>query len=284
MKRTLLPRAIVAIILMASGAGTAETPLTVMTFNVRYGTANDGENSWDHRKDLVVNAIKAENPDLLGLQECLKFQADYIASQLPEYDHIGVGRESNGGGERMEIFYRPSVLIPLESGNFWLSETPNVPGSRSWNSANVRMATWAYFRHLNSGGTFSYLNSHLDHRSEEARAEASKMLARWADAASERGPVLITADFNATAEQSVPWKTLTHSLRDAWIIAGEQIGPPVTWSAFQAPSNEIRRIDWILVSKNVSVSQCKTVTYNESGRYPSDHFPVVAHVQPSFEP
>jgi endonuclease/exonuclease/phosphatase family metal-dependent hydrolase len=258
---------------------TAQFTLPVMTFNVRYGTADDGPNAWELRKDLVVETIRSREPHVLGLQECLKFQADYIAAQMPEYDHFGAGREANGGGERMEIFYRPDMFVPLETGNFWLSETPDVPGSRSWKSANVRMATWARFRHVGSGRQFMYLNTHLDHRSEEARVEASKMLAAWAKNAPEGLPVVITADFNATAEQSLPWEILTEPLVDAWTIAAERAGPPVTWSAFRAPSDEVRRIDWILASPGVSVSVCETLTYNADGRYPSDHYPVFARLE-----
>ncbi len=262
-----------------AGVSAAQVPLTVMTFNVRYGSANDGANSWEFRKDIVVETIRQKQPDVLGLQECLKFQADYIASALPEYDHMGVGREADGAGERMEIFYRPGVIVPLESGNFWLSETPEVPGSRSWNSANVRMATWARFIDLKSRKQFLYLNSHFDHRSEDARVEAAKMLARWTEEVPAALPVIITADFNATAEQSVSWEILTKPLEDAWVIASEKLGPPVTWSAFQAPSDDVRRIDWILVREGIVVKYCETVTYNVDGRYPSDHFPVVAHLE-----
>ncbi len=266
-----------ALVLIAPPAA-GESVLSVMTFNIRYGTASDGENSWELRKDIVVETIRSRGPHVLGLQECLKFQADYIASRLPEFDHFGVGREADGGGERMEIFYRPDVVVPLESGSFWLSETPDVPGSRSWKAANVRMATWARFHHLEAGRQFLYLNTHLDHRSEEARVEASKMLATWADEAPRGLPVIITADFNATAEQSLPWQILTKSLTDSWTAAAERTGPPVTWSAFQAPSNEVRRIDWILVNDRVSISLCETVTYNLDGRYPSDHYPVFARL------
>lgn len=275
--------AIHAVVLLATlaiaGISAAQLPLTVMTFNIRYGSADDGANSWEFRKDIVVETIRKKQPDVLGLQECLKFQADYIAAALPEYDHIGVGREADGAGERMEIFYRPNVIVPLESGNFWLSETPEVPGSRSWKSANVRMATWARFIDLKTHRQFMYLNSHFDHRSEEARVEAAKMLAKWTEEVPKELPVIITADFNATAEQSVPWEILTKSLTDAWVIAGERIGPPITWSAFKAPSDEVRRIDWIMVRPGIVVISCETVTYNIDGRYPSDHFPVVAHLE-----
>jgi endonuclease/exonuclease/phosphatase family metal-dependent hydrolase len=271
-------RLLAVLALVAAGPVSAETALSVMTFNIRYGTANDGPNAWELRRDIVVDTIEQYAPDILGLQECLKFQADYLAAHLPEYDHFGVGRESDGSGERMEIFYRPEVLVPIESGHFWLSETPDVPGSRSWDSANVRMASWAKFHVFGSGQRLMYLNSHFDHRSRDARVEAANMLASWAEDQARRLPVIITADFNATAEQSLPWEILTVPLRDAWMATSERVGPAITWSGFKAPTEEVRRIDWILVSDDIAVTKCETITYSDSGRFPSDHFPVVAQI------
>ncbi len=278
LSRYTLLLAFAAISLLSPVLAAAQTPLKVMTFNVRYGSANDGENAWDRRKDILVNAIKAKSPDIIGMQECLDFQATYIHLALPEYEHFGVGREVNGGGERMEIFYRAELLAPVETGHFWLSETPDVPGSKSWNSANVRMASWARFYHRNDRGFFYYLNTHLDHRSEDARAHAAEKLAIWAEEFMKEGPLIITGDFNADAEKSVPWTTLTKTLQDSWHIATKRVGPKVTWSAFAPPVADGNRIDWILISPGITSTHCETFTYEEGGRYPSDHFPVYAEL------
>ncbi|MBM3289046.1 MAG: endonuclease/exonuclease/phosphatase family protein, partial [Candidatus Hydrogenedentes bacterium] len=165
-------------ILLALGAFVthAATPLAVMSFNVRYGTANDGPDHWNKRKDIVVDAILSSNPDIVGTQECLDFQADYIVSQLPEYRWFGVGRELNCGGEHMAVLYKHKALAPIETGNFWLSETPDVIGSISWDSACRRMVTWAKFLHLESKRTFYFFNTHLDHQSEPARQGGAKVL------------------------------------------------------------------------------------------------------------
>jgi len=256
-----------------------QTPLTVMSFNVRYGNADDGDNHWNLRKDTVVNAIKSASPDIIGMQECMDFQARYVANALPEYAHFGVGREVNGAGERMEILFREELLAPIETGHFWLSETPNVPGSRSWNSANIRMVSWAKFYHRTDRTFFYYANTHFDHRSEDARANAAILLADWATKTMAHGPLIITGDFNAAAEGSAAWTTLTGVLRDAWLATDNQVGPVVTWSAFSAPKEgETRRIDWILLSPGIEVNRCETMLYNEDGRYPSDHYPVAARI------
>lgn len=271
--------AILSVALCAGGFTFADMQLSVMTFNLRYGTAQDGPNSWDHRKDIVVNTIREYAPDVLGAQECLKFQADYIDAALPGYEHFGVGRNPDGSSERMEVFYRTDRLAPIETGSFWLSETPGIPGSRSWNTANIRMATWARFYRLDDRRFFYYLNTHFDHRSEEARVQAARMVAEWARQRPENTPVIIGGDFNAKAEASEPWSILTSRLQDAWLAAPTRQGPAVTWSAFKPPADVVNRIDWLLFRGPIHATACRTITYNENGRYPSDHFPVIAHFE-----
>ena len=270
--RTVLTMVLVG---LAAGVSAAETSLGVMTFNIRYGTAGDGENSWDNRRDIVANVVREYEPDIVGMQECLLFQAQYLDEALPAYEHFGVGRESNGTGERMEVFYRADVLAPLETGHFWLSKTPEVPGSRDWKSANVRMVSWARFYHYNSKQSVYFLNTHFDHRSQEARKEAARVLERHLRSIARETPVIVSGDFNAKAEESEPWETLTGGrLKDAWLAAEKRVGPPITWSGFKSPENSVNRIDWLLCSGMESVTTCETVIYNENGQYPSDHFPV----------
>ncbi len=156
-------------VLLATGATEDTFPLALMTFNIRYGTAMDGENSWGKRRELVVDTIREYQPDAVGTQETLDFQATYISAQLPEYLRFGMGRDADGTGERMEVFHRAGVVSPVETGNFWYSTTPDVPGTRGWESACNRMATWARFHHHASGAFFYLFNTHIDHTSEEAR-------------------------------------------------------------------------------------------------------------------
>lgn len=251
--------------------------LDVMTFNIRYGSADDGANAWDLRKGTVVDAIREYGPDIVGTQECLLFQAQYLDDALPGYEHFGVGRNADGSGERMEIFYRTDKLAPIETGHFWLSETPDLPGSHDWNSANIRMVSWVRFYRLKSRDFFYYLNTHFDHRSEEARVQAARLLARHIGELPKSSIVVLTGDFNADAERSEAWEILTkHGLSDAWLTTESTEGPEVTWSGFQDPSDSVNRIDWILHRGPLSVSSCETILYNNNGRYPSDHYSVQA--------
>lgn len=260
-----------------AAAAAADTNLTVMSFNIRYGS-DRGPNSWPKRKETVANAIKEQKPDVVGLQECIGFQAEHLVAALPEYQWIGMGRERNGGGEMTAVLYRKETLSPIETCHYWLSETPEVAGSRSWNTACVRMATYVRFMHRESHEMFHFVNTHLDHRSAEARLGASKLIARRTAARSADLPVIITGDFNARAENSEPWTVFQDAgFKDAWLKAKKRLGPEQTFGGFRSPKKDVvSRIDWILTRGDIRVQRCETSVYNENGRYPSDHYPVVA--------
>ena len=255
--------------------------LRVMTFNIRYGSADDGENAWPHRRDIVMRMIESTSPDVVGLQECLAFQADYLVGKLPHYRWLGVGREADGGGEHMAVLYRASAFSPIRTGNFWLSERPDEPGSRSWGAACSRMVTWVEFRHIATGTRSLWYNTHFDHVSEEARTASARMLADTIARSGGGMEVVVTGDFNAPAGFAEPWRILTGSgLRDAWLTAASRHGSAVTYNGFGPPDREGEsRIDWILLSPRIEVRHCESVEYNEGGRYPSDHLPVVADLQ-----
>jgi endonuclease/exonuclease/phosphatase family metal-dependent hydrolase len=266
-------------VVSAMGLGAAaEVQLTVMSFNLRHGKGLDGENIWPNRKDILVNAVKHYAPDILGVQECLDFQADYLAAALPDYHWFGIPREADGTGEMAAVFYRKAALLPIDAGNFWLSETPETPGSKSWKTMCTRICTWAAFWHPASGAHFRYYNTHFDHASEEARVGAANLLVARTGALPADTPTIITGDFNADAESSAAWTLFTDSgFKDAWLTAENHTGPEATFGGFKPPVNGVKsRIDWILTRGPITVQSCETVTYEENGRFPSDHYPVCA--------
>ena len=266
---------------ISCGIGWCDIPLKVVSFNIRYGEGKDGDNSWPNRKQVFANTLQHLDPDILGVQECLDYQAEFIAQSLPEYRWFGLGREADGSGEMAAVFYKEKILSPLEKGHFWLSETPEVPGSKSWKTACTRMVTWIHFRHRESGKEFYYFNTHFDHASEEARQQAAKLLLSRLEKLSPELPVIVTGDFNASAERSTPWETLTSGgLSDAWLKAEQKAGPEHTFGSFAPPKEAQKdRIDWILFKGPIKATRCETDTYNENGRYPSDHYPVSAELR-----
>jgi endonuclease/exonuclease/phosphatase family metal-dependent hydrolase len=251
----------------------APDALRVMSFNVRYGTADDGPNAWAHRRDILVETIRNEHPDVIGTQELLKDQADYIVAKLPDYSWFGIDRRGGHGDEHMGIFYRRDRLKLVEQGNFWLSDTPSVPGSISWGHPLPRMATWGVFETKN-GKRFRLLNTHFPYRAEDdfAREKAAALIADYLRQPDHAGPVIVTGDFN-TDVSSKAHAILTKAVADAWQTTAHT-GPVGTFHGFKGvPGAD--RIDWIL-SRGFTVGRVATLTTNRNGRYPSDHFPVVA--------
>lgn len=260
----------------------APVDLKIMSFNLRYGTAKDGENAWPKRCDIVVDTIRAQAPDLIGSQECLDFQAEYIVEKLPEYAWFGVSRKQSMKDEMAAVFYRKSLLVPIEAETFWLSETPEVVESKSWDSSLPRTATRIRFYHRESRGFFTFFNTHLDHMGVEARKKGAELIVSRAAALPADMPVIVTGDFNCFGGNSVPWQTFVDGgFQDAWQLAKERSGPDVTFHDFSGKPGvgADGRIDWIMIRGAAEVAVCETLTTNKDGRYPSDHFPVRAQIK-----
>ncbi len=257
-----------------AGAGVAAVaPLRVMTFNVRV-PVDTGMNAWVNRRDLMVQVIKAEHPDVLGTQELTEEQGEYLAAHLPGYAWFGQGREGGTKGEHMGVFYRTDRLKVLRSGDFWLSDTPQVPGSRTWGQPYPRMVTWARFRLRDGGGTFDYFNTHFPYLPQDVRPRmlsADEILQRIGKLPP-GARVILAGDFNCAPDTPVHAK-LTANLHDAWMQAGSHSGPAKTFHNFTG--NPDQRIDWILM-RGFKALAVRTVTTHDGARYPSDHFPVVA--------
>lgn len=272
MRTVILP---VSILFLALGVS-AET-LRVMSFNVRYPAPGDGPNRWELRRDLLLRTIRLKTPDVIGTQELFHVQGEYIVRNLPEYEWFGDSRRGSREDEHMGIFYKPAKLRVIESGNFWLSESPEMPGSQAWGASLPRMVTWALFEMRSNGSRFYLYNTHFHHTPDGgvARINSARLLAGRAGKPARDLPVIITGDFNAAAPTAEPYKILTETFNDAWTSAARTIGPEGTGSTFAGRTTG-HRIDWILFRGPFKVLETETVTYNEDGRYPSDHFPVIA--------
>lgn len=264
--------------------------IRVMSFNIRYGTANDGENHWEKRREFLVETIKAYDPDLLGTQETLGFQRDFIADRLPGYEKLGVGRDDGAErGEMTALFFRRSRFEKLDGGHFWLSEKPDQPGSKSWDTSLTRMATWVKLRDRQkpTASPIVFINTHFDHRGTQARLESARMLRARAEELSKSNRVILTGDFNA-GEASQPYAALFGSLdeRRSPLVDSYRIAYPAaspnegTFSGFKSEPTGGQRIDWIAVSREWKVISAAIDRTSRDGRSPSDHFPVTAVLRP----
>jgi endonuclease/exonuclease/phosphatase family metal-dependent hydrolase len=266
----------------------AATDLRVMSYNIRYGTAKDGDSHWDLRKAELVATIKAFAPDLLGTQETLGFQRDFLAAQLADYDQLGVGRDDGrDAGEMTALFYKGARFEKLDGGHFWLSETPDQPGSKSWDTSLTRMVTWVKLRDRlqPKAKPLMFFNTHFDHRGEQARVESAKLIRRRAQAASAECRVIITGDFNA-GEDSGPYAALfkdeagqVSPVRDTYRLSHPaRERNEGTFSSFKAGANDGLRIDWIGAAPGWQVLSATIDRTTRAGGLltPSDHFAVTA--------
>lgn len=252
--------------------------LRVMTFNIRTSAIRDGADSWAYRRDLVVETIRGSDASILGLQEVLAEQTAYLEAALPDYRWLGVDRGLNGGtglSEATPIFYRHEELLPIESGTFWLGDPPDGGGARRGGS---RIVTWARFHHRDTGRQLYVYNTHLSPRQGPRQIEAIQRINERVASLPPGTAVVVMGDFNAYAGASETWDVATSvGLRDAWDVAPERHGPAVTSNGFGPPPEGWEgRIDWILVGGPVAVSSAATIVQSFEGRYPSDHYPVLA--------
>lgn len=275
----------------AAGAGADDLELRIMTFNIRYGSANDGENHWKNRKEMVSDVIRNHPSDVVGLQEALRFQMDSIREDLPVYGEIGVAREDgNNEGEYSSVLYRTDRFGVGESGTFWFSDTPEMAGSNTWGNACVRICSWARLIETKTGKAFYIYNLHLDHVSQPSREKSAVLLAERIKNRRYKEPYVVTGDFNAGENNPV----ITYLKGQAAIEAadGSKAKTPVpmvdtfrvlhpdvkdvkTGHAFRG-TRKGNKIDYVFVPQGTKVLEAEILYDNINGRYPSDHYPVIA--------
>ena len=257
---------------------TQSRTMKVMSFNIRLGVAKDGQNHWDLRKDLVVKTIREYNPDLLGLQEVFPMQEKYLRQNFPEYSYYGRSRLVDPrDGESCSVMFRKDRFELVEKSTFWLSETQDKPGSKSWDSSLPRIANMITLTDKNAGGKrLILMNTHFDHRGKVAREEAAKIIRDRISQFEKGARVVITGDFNS-GEGSKPYQALVmggivDTFRSVYPKRTEEESTFTAWSGRLIGN----RIDWILSSKNFRILSATIDRTHDNGRYPSDHYPVTA--------
>lgn len=267
----------------SAAAQTTADPLRVMSFNIRYGTASDGDDVWQNRRDLVADVIRDFGPAILGVQEALDFQVEALAAALPGLRVVGVGRDDGeAAGEWAAILVDTARVEIVDEGTFWFSDTPEVPGSTSWGNRITRICTWARVRDRQTRGVFYVYNNHWDHESQPSRERSAELLRqRIAGVADPDAPVLVLGDFNA-GEDNPAFGSLVEGtgLRDAFRAVHPDASEAGTFNGFEGRVDG-DKIDAILVSDGWCVEAAAIDRTSRAGRYPSDHFPVTAVVRPA---
>ncbi|BAM02811.1 endonuclease/exonuclease/phosphatase family protein [Phycisphaera mikurensis] len=261
-------------------------PLKVMTFNIRFGTADDGENHWDHRKEHVVETVRAFGPDIVGYQEMMPFQETFVLEGLPGYALAGSTHGLEGRQQRAasaQIFWRADRFESVDAGLFHISQTPDVFGGDDWDSNQPRRVEWVQLRERPTGRTLHVFNTHFDHIGGKSKVHGARLMRERMKRIAGEGPVLVLGDFNTKAFTGEPYRLLLAEgsseppvLIDTFAAANPNPGWTGTFNKFEPQNQRTARIDWILHSEHFEVESARINLVTFDGRFPSDHHPVEA--------
>lgn len=278
--RALLAVVLLTILTACSGGPRKERSqeLRIVTYNIRYDTANDGANAWPNRKAALAVQLNWMRPDILGMQEALAHQVAYIDSAMHTMQAFGVGRDDGmAAGEFSPLLIDTTRFAVASSGTFWLSETPEIP-SRGWDAALNRICTWALVQDRKTASKLVVYNVHFDHIGEIAREKSVELIINRTDSLRKAGiPVIFMGDLNLT-----PDKTAVKKALDVFVdsrAAAENVQEPVpgTFNGFNPEKTAADRIDYVLFSPaSMKVRKYEVPVVTVNGLFMSDHFPVLA--------
>jgi len=256
--------------------------LNVMTYNIRFDTPADGVNAWPNRIQKVASVIQQHDPDIIGVQEALPHQLKELVKVLPQYAYTGVGRDDGKEkGEFSAILYRRNRFGLLNSNTFWLSESPDSVGSKSWDAAITRIATWARFYDRITKQEFFILNTHFDHIGVMAREQSVILIKNKLPKLSQEKPAIVMGDFNCQPEEAAYKKMLTV---DDLPLADALMGPRKgTYCGFEVSDKPCIPIDYIFHSATWVPRNFEVITTNDGKYYPSDHLPVFVSFELTLE-
>jgi len=277
MKKIALTLSLLLVLLQVAFA--QKNTINVASYNLRYNTPNDGVNAWPNRKENVKGLIRFHEFDIFGVQEALIGQLKDVA-ELTEYTFYGKGRDDGKeGGEHSAIFYKKDRFKALQSGDFWLSETPDKPG-KGWDATCCnRIASWVKLQDLLSKKEFYFFNVHFDHQGVEARRQSGHLMVKKISEIAGKSTVILTGDFNSTPDTE-QIKTIQGLLNDSHEVTKQPpYGPQGTFNSFKFDAPMDKRIDYIFVSKNIDVVKYGVLTDAREQRYPSDHQPVLIKIE-----
>lgn len=267
------------ILLGGTNAQERRTAIHVASYNLRMDTPRDSLNAWPHRKENVKALIQYHDFDIIGTQEGFLHQLNDLL-EMPGYAYFGAGRDDGKeAGEHSAILYKKARFQVIDSGNFWLRETPDKPGL-GWDATCCnRICSWVKFSDKYTGRPFYVFNVHFDHQGVVARRESGKLMVAKIAEITQGAPVICTGDFNSTPETE-QINRISAVLQDAHEVSKmPPYGPVGTSNGFRFTAPLKHRIDYVFVSKDFEVLKYAVLTDAKDQRYPSDHLPVVATVR-----
>ncbi len=271
-------------IITTSGFSQTNSRINVMSFNIRYDNPADGDQNWHQRKENVVRMINFYDLDIIGMQEVLVSQLNYLKDNLQDYQAVGVGRkDGKEKGEFSPVFYRKDRFKELKSGTFWLSETPDKV-SKGWDAALERIASWVVLKDNITGKEFIFMNTHFDHRGKKARIESAALLKAKATELAAGMQLILTGDFNLVPEsegiQTIVKPDGKNTLVNSSSIATFTYGPDWTSTGFKdRPFAQRKVIDYVFLKQIETVNRYAVITEKLNDLQLSDHCPVFVQVE-----
>ncbi len=266
-----MTRAFAFVLALCTGLAAHAGPVRVATYNIRYGTASDGPDRWEVRRERVFETIRDLDADVIGLQEVLSFQLRELLKEFPQYAAAGVHRDDGMlAGEAAPVLYDHTRYALAATGTFWLSDTPEVVASNTWDAACTRICTWAKLLDLESGETFTIFNTHFDHESRKARDNAAKLIIERITARADSSPFLVTGDLNS-GEETDAVRTLLDGADD-WKLtdtyrAIHPEGAAGTFTGFNVDSDAgARKIDYVFTSPGWQIARSTGATRRTTSR------------------
>lgn len=286
MKKFLLIAFAVFFSLFSYAKSSSKKPVDIRwaTFNIRCVSKDDYkiDCGWDQRRERVVKYLLDNQIDICGMQEVTAEQFDYLRNNLTKYDCVGVGRtDGNRKGEATPVFYRKDKYKVLAKGNFWLSETPDVVGSKGWDAALERIASWVKLKDKKTGRIFMAVNTHLDHMGKVARRESAKLIMRKIQEIVGDNPAVVTGDFNVTEQDEAYTTMITNEFKmyDAYHMTQNNTGVTFTWHDFcRIPADKAEKIDYIFITPNIKVSHTHIEPTHKEAQL-TDHNPHYADLE-----
>ena len=276
MKKNVIFACSLLLLLPLGGCRQSAEPLKVVSFNIRNSGAHDADNDWEHRREATPAMMAALDPDVMGVQEALPDQLEYMKEQCPSYASIGVGRDDGvEKGEHMSIFYNTNRIKLLEWGTYWLSETPDEP-SLGWDARCRRTATWALMKQKKSGQRFYFVNTHLDHIGVEARRKGLALIVdRIGEMNKEDFPMVLTGDFNVFPDDSC-LVDLDKMMKSARVYAAVSD----TTASFNGWGEESKVIDYIYYRGFKDCLDFRVATERFADKpFISDHYPIISEFE-----
>lgn len=250
----------------------------VMSYNIRYDNPDDGINKWSNRKEKIATLILTYKPAIIGIQEVLSNQLNDLNSTLKNYESFGVGRDDGKQkGEYAAIFFDRTILKKLDGNYFWLSETPAIAGSKSWDAALTRMVTWLKLKDKKTGKTIFVFNTHFDHIGKIAREKSALLIKDKIKQIAGEYEFILTGDLNTEPFEEA-YQSLMNKGENIFNDAAGKENNDATFCGFETKNKNCKRIDYILYSKKLSSKKYLVIHDNDGIYYPSDHMPVMAEI------